>query len=296
LGIFTIVTLLASVGILYGLVRFITQPIIHVRDATIKLNEGSIDLTNHIECQSSDEITQIVGNFNRFIGNLKNMIVGTIYDIQLLLDKSNDLSTISSETANGCTDQRKCVYSAEEAIDKTMESLVPLAESCEISDAFAAQATEICNAGLDMLKNTVNHIKSLNADITGAADALERVNPVTNDIVKILGTINDISSQTNLLALNATIESARAGSAGRGFAVVAGEVRNLATETTKATTVIHDLIGQLNKNVDDAASIMNAGRNTSCQTMDSIANYEYQMNIQEKIIAHLQTINKQNSL
>lgn len=47
-----------------------------------------------------------------------------------------------------------------------------------------------------------------------------------------------IVSKTNLLALNATIEAARAGDAGKGFAVVASEVKNLATQTAKATEEI----------------------------------------------------------
>ena len=86
----------------------------------------------------------------------------------------------------------------------------------------------------------------------GTNEMVQGLLGASQKIGEVIALINDIADQTNLLALNATIEAARAGEAGKGFAVVAAEVKNLATQTAKATGEIGTQIADVQGATQDA--------------------------------------------
>ncbi len=110
-----------------------------------------------------------------------------------------------------------------------------------------AAATEEMSASVSEISKNTSLSKQATDDIAqkslSSGEASDRLIRTMEAMGNIVILIRSIASQVNLLALNATIEAARAGDSGRGFAVVASEVKNLATQTSKATDDIASEIG-----------------------------------------------------
>ncbi len=139
--------------------------------------------------------------------------------------KSDTVATASEQTSNNV----QTVASATEELSTSIK---------EISHQVT-EATRVANSA-------VEEAETVHGDIQGLVQSAQRIGEVVN-------LITDIAEQTNLLALNATIEAARAGDAGKGFAVVASEVKNLATQTTRATEEISSQIGSVQDATKNAA-------------------------------------------
>ena len=104
--------------------------------------------------------------------------------------------------------------------------------------AAAEQLTSSIQEIGRQVEQATKAVRSAGATTERSVAEIEGLSAAGQRIGAVVGLIQAIAAQTNLLALNATIEAARAGDAGRGFAVVASEVKNLASETAKATEEI----------------------------------------------------------
>ena len=158
---------------------------------------------------------------------------------------SRQLSTGSQSLAEGANQQAAALEETTATIEELSATTRDNAGHAQNANDLATQthrAAETGAAGMAQMNRAMNEIQT-----------------ASDNIAKIIKTIDEIAFQTNILALNAAVEAARAGEAGMGFAVVAEEVRNLAKRSAVAAretaTIIEDSIHKTQRGAQVSAEV-----------------------------------------
>ena len=153
------------------------------------------------------------------------------------MSKASDLMIVAARRATeGSTHAKEASADAAANVSSVAMASEQLLASIEEINRQVVQSTTV-------VQKAVSTAEQSSTGMAQLSTAARRVGDVVSSLSRI-------AAQTNLLALNATIEAARAGEAGRGFAVVAQEVKNLATQTAKATQDIADQIAAMQRATD----------------------------------------------
>ncbi len=120
------------------------------------------------------------------------------------------------------------IEAAGEGAERSSANVQTVAAAAEELAASIQEVTRQITTSAEVAGRARAEAERTDEAVRGLAEAVQKID-------SIVALISDIAGQTNLLALNATIEAARAGDAGKGFAVVASEVKQLATQTARAT-------------------------------------------------------------
>ena len=282
-----IVAAVIQIAAYYLLKFYVIVPINEFISISKELSQGEGDLTKHIIIKQNNEIKVAAEFINRFIENVRNIIIQTqtlsetITNNYIQLENvTNDLKETINKTDKEAQGISNISYSLSEHLDKTEESVASTTETLIETSKFLEKFA-------DELGKAINEINDINAKEHSINDLLDNLNNQAQEIKNVLKIINDITEQTELLALNAAIEAARAGEHGRGFAVVADEVRKLAEKSTSSLVDIETIV----KNITNTIHSTNMEINENSQRMNKLA--ENTSNIQTDLKGILE-INKNN--
>jgi methyl-accepting chemotaxis protein len=164
---------------------------------------------------------------------------------QAVAQLADALAAVSMSSTSIDGGAREVSHSADDLSRRTEQQAAALEETAAALDQITVNvnnSSKRTNEARAIAGQANESAHKSGAIVSGAIDAMGRIEHSSNQISNIIGVIDEIAFQTNLLALNAGVEAARAGDAGKGFAVVAQEVRELAQRSANAAKEIKELI------------------------------------------------------
>ncbi len=168
-------------------------------------------------------------------------IASTLGDgARMVVAASGQVAATSQSQAQGSSEQAA-------ALEETAAALEEMA-------SMAGRNSNSATAADKLMHDTNQVVREAGSNMQALYQAIEQITNTSDEMAKIVRTINEIAFQTNLLALNAAVEAARAGDAGSGFAVVADEVRSLALRTAEAA---HSTSSMIDQNIDKIGQLSN---------------------------------------
>lgn len=187
---------------------------------------------------------------------------------KLARDFEKTVLAVVETVAAAANDMKSNANNLFEMADKTSEEAATVAAATEQTSASVltvASAVEELSVSIGDINHQVAESTKISseavAEVRRADSTIATLVTAAEQIGDVVKLIQSIAGQTNLLALNATIEAARAGEAGKGFAVVASEVKNLASQTGRATEEIAQKIATVqNVSTETVNAIRSIGK------------------------------------
>ena len=211
-----------------------------ISETTGQMAKGNFDV--ELTASFPGDLKPIQDSVNAFVVRMSDTIFNISQSADQVSAGSDQVSNSSQSLAQGATEQASAVEELAATINDISTNAKQTASAAEEAQSSVSEAGAQVSASNE-------YVKQLNVAMTNISNSSE-------EIGKIIATIENIAFQTNILALNAAVEAARAGSAGKGFAVVADEVRNLASKSDEAAKATKDLIENSITAVRDGADVV----------------------------------------
>ena len=303
LGVIIAVMAVATVlvlGTAFKLVKGIMEPTEEVRKALMGFSKGELDIPVNYESKnelgdmcnalrsSQDTLSAVIEDICYLLGEMANGNFDVrsratdkyVGDLSAVLESIRKINSNLSDTLAQIDMSAEQVSSGSEQVSTGAQALAQGAtEQASAVQELSATITEIANNAKKNAENgemamhqsqeSGNLVLESSKYMEEMVEAMGNISQSSQEIGRIISTIENIAFQTNILALNAAVEAARAGSAGKGFAVVADEVRNLATKSDQAAKATKELIDHSIESVQGGNEIVKKVSDALSKTVEA---------------------------
>ncbi|MEJ8476479.1 methyl-accepting chemotaxis protein [Roseibium algae] len=257
-AMFVLPVVLVAVGLTVFMVQRLLRPVTRLAEITGRIADDELDVdVPHTE--RTDQIGQMaiaVSALKQKSQERAELARQQDQSDAAIVDRQSRIEDLISGFRSTVATLLESVGETAEGLDGTAQSLTEIAressgyatETLGSSDEATQNVQTVASAAEELAASIgeISRQVSQTTEVVGRAtegtrvtnEKVEGLAASATKIGEVVTLIQAIAEQTNLLALNATIEAARAGEAGKGFAVVASEVKELATQTSKATEEI----------------------------------------------------------
>ncbi len=278
---------LAILAVWFGLRRWIGRALNNITRHLAQLTQHK--LNHRLDLVGPQDFQNVAAQLNQVIVSTHESLALVTRNCETLYQTA-ELSHGSAEQSNqSLAAQNQALLIMAATINQLDASIREIAGVSHDSYTDSVEAAEHSAQGVKVIGQNQQRLQALETTLAVNDVAMSELNQRVSSIREMVDMISGIADSTNLLALNAAIEAARAGEQGRGFAVVADEVRKLASDTSKQTTNIRDMMNELVTAASKSRQAVDESRKemvTALQSSEEVKSTFMQI---ERAVAHIRT-------